>query len=107
MKKREFDLVLGSSWSPSVDTDLLSSAAQSTEGGTSAHLTAKVNIALSGIVRRQKPGEVMELAQCHCGLEPGFETTCIFGFICPRTFSVAGPGLWNPHLHSLALTHHL
>lgn len=68
MKKREFDLVLGSSWSPSADTDLLSSAAQSTEGETSAHLTAKVNIALSGIVRRQKPGEVMELAQCHCGL---------------------------------------
>lgn len=49
----------------------------------------------------------MELAQCHCGLEPGFETRCIFGFICPRTFSVAGPGFWNPHLHSLALTHHL
>lgn len=52
VKKTEFDLVLGCSWSPSADTDLLSPAAQSTEGRTSAHLTAKINTAFSEIVRK-------------------------------------------------------
>lgn len=54
---------------------------------------------------KQRLREVMELAQCHFGLESDFETRPTFGFICPRINPVAGPGFWNPHLHSLALDH--